>query len=142
MFFFLVGSVPAGGHAWRFWLGSSFRSAVICGAVAFCLVAFYFVLSIAFISSVYIITVYGLRSLCGRSMACGRCVICPEFMQIGALFPVLLLGSLSPLPSFLESGRNCSAVVIPSPAYRVNVGAVVLLWHCMRSFCGLLLGRC
>ena len=34
-------------------------------------------------------------------------------------------GSLSPLSSFLELGRNCSAVVIPSPAYPCRRGAVV-----------------
>lgn len=52
-------------------VGSSFRSAVICGAVAVCLVAFYFALSMAFICLAYNLAFDGLRSLCGRSMVCG-----------------------------------------------------------------------
>ena len=68
--------------------------------------------------------------------------VCPESMQIVGLFPVLLLGALSPLPSFLESGRDCSAVVIPSAAYPMQTGRGCALRLCLCLFCGLLLGRC
>ena len=71
-FGFSVGSVPAGVHAWRFRLGSSFRSAMICGGGCclpcgglFCPVYGFYMISLS------ILAFSGLRSLCGRSMACG-----------------------------------------------------------------------
>ena len=119
-------------------VGSSFRSAVICGAVPVCLVASY----LPFLWLLYRQFMIYLLTVCGRSVGVLWFAVCPESMQIGGLFPVLLLGALSPLPSFLESRRNCSAAVIPSAACPMQTGRGSALWLCLRSFCGLLLGRC
>lgn len=112
------------------WLrsGASFRPAVICWA-------FY----LPFIRILYGYAIIYRLTVCGRSVGV-------LWLTVGALsvlssYRWSTLDALSPLPSFLESGRNCRAV-IPSPTYPMDVGAVVLLWRCVCSFCGLLLGRC